>query len=57
MVEYLRDFLDLTRTLIRTIINCRTDSNSTHVEGLFNVSKQDLIKFVGIGEQLIVVNL
>ncbi len=55
--ESLADFDDLAAALIRTEINCGADGGCAHVVCLLDGAEENLVGFVGIGEELVVIEL
>jgi len=53
----LRDFNDLAPTLLRAKVNRRANCRRAHVVRFLHGPKHDLVKFVGICQQLIVIDL
>src|ERR1044071_3432846 len=50
-------FLDLTTAFLRTEINSSSNSCSSHIPFLLNRSEHDLIKFIRIAQEFVVVQL
>ena len=56
MGKSLADFRDLALRFFTTEINCRTDSDTTHFKGLFDLCEENLIERVGMAEQFVVID-
>ena len=55
-VECFCDFDQLARAFFRTEVDGRANSNRAHIPCLFDLTEHDLIMFVGIGQQFVVVD-
>ena len=57
LAKSLGDLLDLTVAVLRAVIDRCPNSYRTHIKGLLDTGKKDLVMFIGIGQEFIVVDL
>lgn len=56
-VERFGDFEDLATGIVGAEVDGGADGDRTHVPGLFNLGEHDLIGFIGVGQEFVVVDL